>query len=95
VATLAQGPQKIDALWRPLARSLKRFSAGIAANCEFPRRHHGCRRTTMLVVLIVLGALLIAIGYALPDQYTAASKRQAGADKERADLMENIALSLF
>ena len=49
----------------------------------------------MLVVLIVLGALLVAVGYALPDQYAAASKRQAGADKERADLMENIALSLF
>ncbi len=49
----------------------------------------------MIGLLIVLGALLVAIGCALPDQYATASKRQAGADKERADLMENIALSLF
>lgn len=50
----------------------------------------------MLTLLIVLGALLVAIGYALPDQDpSATSKPDTGPDQEHRDLMEHIARSMF
>jgi hypothetical protein len=50
----------------------------------------------MLTLLIVLGALLAAIGYALPEQHAAAaSKPDSGTDQEDRELMEHIARSLF
>jgi hypothetical protein len=53
-------------------------------------------RATMLTLLIVLGALLVAIGYALPDQDpSATSKPDTGPDQEHRDLMEHIARSMF